>query len=102
MLNPPILLLHLLSKRMHSPVCLRTLSSALSTLRVALYHSVFLVLAFTRAGFHRHQLAHGIVPALKMLPTEMRIQFLVPISKTPSKQLAEQSRESAELAMPHN
>lgn len=49
-LNPLILLLHLLSKRMHSPACLHILSSALSTSRVALYHSLFLVLAFTRAG----------------------------------------------------
>lgn len=103
MLNRLILLLHLLSKRMHSPACLHILSSALSTLRVALYHSVFLVLAFTRAAFHPHQLAHGIAPALKMLPTLTRIQFLVPM-KTLSEQLAEQSRagESAESATPHN
>lgn len=103
MLNRLILLLHLLSKRMHSPACLHILSSALSTLRVALYHSVFLVLAFTRAAFHRHQLAHGIAPALKILPTLTRIQFLVPM-KTLSEQLAEQSRagESAESATPHN
>lgn len=33
MLNPPFSLLHLLSKRMHSPACLHTLSSASSTLK---------------------------------------------------------------------
>lgn len=104
MLNPLIPLLHLLSKRMHSPACLHILSSAISTLRVALYRRLFLVLAFTRAGFHRHQLAHGIAPAVKMLPTKIRIWLLVPISKTSSEQLAEQSRagESAKSAMPHN
>lgn len=42
--NPQILLLQLLSKRMHSPACLHTLSSALP--RIALYHSIFLVIAF--------------------------------------------------------
>jgi len=84
MLSPLILLLHSLSERMHPPACLHTLSSALSTLGAAFYHSVFLVLAFTRAGFHCHQLAHGIAPPLKMLPTQIRTRFLAPISKTPS------------------
>lgn len=79
---------YLLSKRMHSPAFLHTPSFALWALRVALYHAIFLIPLFTRAGFYCQQLAHGVAPALNMLGTEIRIQFLVFLSQVPSKQAA--------------